>query len=400
MTHFRDNIHNINSYLYILLGFFLPLSVSIGTAITVLIILLWLIEGNFVQKYTLIYKNPITYAFLAFFLAHVLGLLWSENLEWGLKILKKEWRILAFIIFLTIVKKEHIKYYIFAFLAAMSISEILSYGVWLEIIPPFKNASVYNPTPFMSHISYNPFLALSIFILIYLLFFKNLDKHIISKIISTFFLLTMTINVFITGGRAGQIGFFVMLGLAFIFYFKKNIKIAILLILFVLPTIFYLAYNISDIFNNRVNEAKNNLLQLEENRNTSVGQRITFAQNSLRIIKDNLLFGVGTGDFKLEYEKINQEYTPELETPDQPHNMYLLVLVQTGIFGLICMLWIFYMQFKVAFTKKAYKEIAIALPTLFLVIMLSDSYLLGHYTTLLFVYFSAFLYKSFDDEID
>jgi len=137
MTHFRDNIHNINSYLYILLGFFLPLSVSIGTVITVLIILLWLIEGNFAQKYTLIYKNPITYAFLAFFLVHVLGLFWSENLEWGLKILKKEWRILAFIIFLTIVKKEHIKYYIFAFLAAMSISEILSYGVWLEIIPPF-----------------------------------------------------------------------------------------------------------------------------------------------------------------------------------------------------------------------------------------------------------------------
>jgi len=184
----------------------------------------------------------------------------------------------------------------------------------------------------MSHISYNPFLALSIFILIYLLFFKNLDKHIISKIISTFFLLTMTINVFITGGRAGQIGFFVMLGLAFIFYFKKNIKISILLILFVLPTIFYLAYNTSNIFNNRVNEAKSNLLQLEENRNTSVGRRITFAQNSLRIIKDNLLFGVGTGDFKLEYEKINQEHTPELETPDQPHNMYLLVLSQNWYF--------------------------------------------------------------------
>jgi O-antigen ligase len=58
------------------------------------------------------------------------------------------------------------------------------------------------------------------------------------------------------------------------------------------------------------------------------------------------------------------------------------------------------MQFKVAFTKKAYKEIAIALPTLFLVMMFSDSYLLGHYTTLLFVYFSAFLYKNFDNEID
>lgn len=398
ISNFRSNIHNINSFLFIGLGFFLPLSVSIGTGLVILIILLWFIEGNFSNKLEIIKNNPITYAFLAFFLVHVLGLLWTENLEWGLKIVKKEWRILAFIILITIVKQQHIKYYIIAFLAAMSISELLSYGVWLEIIPPFKNATVYNPTPFMSHISYNPFLALSIFVLIYLLFFKNLNKNIVSKIISTFFLFTMSINVFITGGRAGQVGFFIMLALAFIFYFKKNIKVAVLLTLFFLPSIFYLAYNTSDIFNNRVNEAKNNLVQLEENRNTSVGQRITFAQNSLKIIKENPLLGVGTGDFKNEYEKINEKYTPEVKTPDQPHNMYTLVLVQTGILGLITLLSIFYMQFKVAFTKSHYKEIAIALPTLFLVIMLSDSYLLGHYTTLLFVYFSAFLYRDFKNE--
>ena len=42
------------------------------------------------------------------------------------------------------------------------------------------------------------------------------------------------------------------------------------------------------------------------------------------------------------------------------------------------------------------KDLGITLPLVFLVIMWSDSYLLGHFTTLLFVFFSSFLYKDFE----
>lgn len=395
---FKNNISNINSYLLILLGAVFPLSVSLGTLIIALISILWLYEGRFAYKFSVIKNNPIMYTFLAFFLVHVIGLLWTQNLQWGLHIMGKEWRMLLPIIFITIVKKEHIIYYIISFLSAMSISEFLSYGVWLEIIPPFKNATVHNPTPFMSHISYNPFLALSVFILIYLIFFKQSSKHPIGKMASLFFLVTMSANIFITGGRAGQVGFFVMISLALLLYFKKNMKMGVMLVLTIVPIVFAIAYTTSDIFHSRVNEARDNILHLETNRKTSVGERITFTQNSLRIIKENLIFGVGTGDFTNEYEKINAMHTPEMDTPSQPHNMYILVLVQTGLFGLITMLSIFYMQLKIAFQKREYKEIAIALPILFLVIMLSDSYLLGHYTTLLFAYFSSFLYKDFERE--
>jgi len=36
------------------------------------------------------------------------------------------------------------------------------------------------------------------------------------------------------------------------------------------------------------------------------------------------------------------------------------------------------------------------LPLLFLVIMWSDAYLLGHYTTTLFIFMSSFLYKTYE----
>ena len=60
--------------------------------------------------------------------------------------------------------------------------------------------------------------------------------------------------------------------------------------------------------------------------------------------------------------------------------------------------WSFYYQIKISFTgsNKFVRDVGFSLPFLFLVIMLADSYLLGHFTSLLFVFFSSFLYKDFE----
>ena len=81
-----------------------------------------------------------------------------------------------------------------------------------------------------------------------------------------------------------------------------------------------------------------------------------------------------------------------------PHNMYNLILVQLGVVGFISLMSIFYYQIKIAVnsSNQFMRNIGLALPLLFLIIMLADSYLLGHYTTLMFVLFSSFLYKDFD----
>jgi O-antigen ligase len=74
--------------------------------------------------------------------------------------------------------------------------------------------------------------------------------------------------------------------------------------------------------------------------------------------------------------------------------------MQLGLIGLLSMLSIFYYQFKYSFnasnSTKFIRDVGITLPLVFLVIMWSDSYLLGHYTSLLFVFFGSFLYKDFE----
>jgi len=208
----------------------------------------------------------------------------------------------------------------------------------------------------------------------------------------------MTINMFITGGRAGQVTFFVMLAiLIFQVLDKQRIK-SILTILITIPLIFFGSYQSSELFKKRVDLSVFEVMNYSENKESSLGSRINFGLNSLEVIKENSLIGVGTGDFPSEYKKINDIASPEYPSTDNPHNMYILILMQLGILGLISMMSIFYYQIKLSFNSKNkfIQNSAITLPLLFLVMMLSDSYLLGHYTSLLFVFFSSFLYKDFE----
>ena len=159
IKYFSTDIKTLQSYILILIGAFIPLSTSISTILIGLLFLLFLSEGKFREKLSSLKHNMIIISpFTLFFLIHPISLLWSDNLDWGLFMTAKEWRILLPILFIPIVKKEHISYYILSFLFAMTLSEVFSYLIWLEIISPFKGATVQNPTPFVGHISYNPFL--------------------------------------------------------------------------------------------------------------------------------------------------------------------------------------------------------------------------------------------------
>jgi O-antigen ligase len=388
-------------YLLIVLAFLLPLTVSGANIIIFIISILWLFSGDYRFKYNHIISSKLMISSIIFYLIHVVGMLWTEDYMWGFHVLHKMWYfILFFPILFNIVKKKYIVHYISAFLFAISLTEVLSYLVWFELIPPIKNATVENPTPFMSHISYNPILTVAIYLVLYQIFFNtNLNK--LRFFMYSFFAISMTINMFITGGRAGQIMFFSMLAILIFQFFEKSKFKSLLGILLIIPIIFITAYQASPLFEKRVNLAFHEALTFEVEKVTkvsSVGMRINYALNSWHIIKENPIIGVGTGDFPSEYKKVNELNSPHIYNVTNPHNMYTLVMVQLGLIGLISMLSIFYYQIKFALNSsdKFFKNTGLALPLLFLVIMWSDSYLLGHYTTLLFIFLSSFLYKDFE----
>ncbi|MBO5810005.1 MAG: O-antigen ligase family protein [Bacteroidales bacterium] len=84
---------------------------------------------------------------------------------------------------------------------------------------------------------------------------------------------------------------------------------------------------------------------------SSVFQRIEFIKASLGIIKDNVIFGVGTGDivdaFADYYEETNSKLRPEYRF--RSHNQYLAITVAFGIVGL---LWFLFSMFYPYFSDK------------------------------------------------
>jgi O-antigen ligase len=383
----------------VLIAFFIPLSVAVPSLLTAIYLIIWLVLGNFKDDWNSIKENKVVIAVLFFTLIHIIGLLWSSSLEYGLTYtIKKESRLLLIPLFMLFVQKRHIKYYFYAFLLAISIAEISSYAIFFHIIEPFNYASSTDPTPFLGHIIYNPLLSIAIYILMHsILFDKEISQK--QKFLYSLFVFTMSVNMFITGGRAGQIMYFAMLFIISFQYFEKQRVKAVLLPLIIIPIIATLFYNLSPFFQQRVNSAYSNIANFQENRNTSVGIRVNWAINSIEIIKQNPLIGHGTGSFRGEYKKMNQKNTPEIPATINPHNMYIFELVELGLLGFTALLFIFYSQIKSAFNSKdkLLKHLGVVLPLLFMLMILSESYLLLPSTAFFFAFFSAILYKDYKE---
>ena len=129
------NLDKTYQSLLIMLAFLMPLTVFGANLIIVIICVLWLISGNYKSKFDQIINNKLMIASIVFFCLHVVGLLWTEDLSWGLHIVHKMWYfLLLYPILFTIVKSKYIKHYITAFLIAITLTEIASYLIWFEII--------------------------------------------------------------------------------------------------------------------------------------------------------------------------------------------------------------------------------------------------------------------------
>ncbi len=68
---------------------------------------------------------------------------------------------------------------------------------------------------------------------------------------------------------------------------------------------------------------------------SSLESRIIIWQSAGKILKDNLIFGIGPGNFQNKYLEYQKYFPPYLEwAVPQPHNLYFAFWLQTGIVGL------------------------------------------------------------------
>ncbi len=127
----------------------------------------------------------------------------------------------------------------------------------------------------------------------------------------------------------------------------------------------------------------------------SLAQRIEYVKASLILIKENLLFGIGTGNWVIQYndvyDRMNTRLSQEKRGPS--HNQYLNYLVKFGVFGFV---WImFAIVYPFCQLKHRYNFVFILFLVLYGFANLGDANLESHMGLSFFTFFySLFLWNS------
>ena len=123
----------INAALFASLFFFLPAHVAPAYSISGLILLLSVVEGRFAEKWAQLKGDPLFWIFQAFFWITPLSLLWTDDLQAGLRMVGRYSFFLLSPLYLTIARRELAPRCIAAFLAGCAMAEVLAYYHWLEM---------------------------------------------------------------------------------------------------------------------------------------------------------------------------------------------------------------------------------------------------------------------------
>lgn len=125
---------------------------------------------------------------------------------------------------------------------------------------------------------------------------------------------------------------------------------------------------------------------------TSAGFRMEFYRNTLALIARNPVFGNGTGSFPALYAE--QVKGSGSVATRNPHNEFMLLTVQTGIFGLGAFLWLLWQQWRYAplLPTPMERGLARGLVIMMIIVCLLNSALLDHTEGLLYAWLTALLY--------
>ncbi|MEA3330219.1 MAG: O-antigen ligase family protein [Campylobacterota bacterium] len=338
--------------LLVLYAFLLPISQTIKATIFTYIVLLFIIRGDVINNIKQSLQNPVVRSFLYLFLIYAVGLLWADDASSAMGALKSVKYGLYLIVFYSIVDGRYIDKVIGAFILGMLISELTSYGMIFGVMPWrleigdilfYSTQSVGDPSPFLNHIHYGVALAFVVVLLAQKIFYSS--STMIVKVLMSIFVVTATVNIFITGGRTGYISFILLILVLSIFYLRKWAIAALLFASVVLVS----AYNMSPIFHAKVAQTQDSIYQLFEkdpNFNTSIGVRVGMFYYAADSIKEHPLLGVGTGSAMIEILKNTPQKWTGIHDQPHAHNQFLSILVSLGVVGLLVFLNIYYQIFR------------------------------------------------------
>lgn len=178
---------------------------------------------------------------------------------------------------------------------------------------------------------------LTLLVGIFILKYKNISSQI--KFILVLAIITLALSLILAKTEGAIIALFV--ATFFILMFTKwrwwivSSSVIMGLLLFIIP------------------QSREYLITLLTFRDVSGDVRLALWQGTIRLIKNNPIFGAGLAGFPYLYEQYKEAKHVEISL--YPHNIFLNFWVETGLLGLISFVWIIINYFREGFRNINYK---------------------------------------------
>ncbi|HER09872.1 MAG TPA: hypothetical protein ENO20_13280, partial [Bacteroides sp.] len=178
-------------YALLLMAVSLPLSIFTTSLAQIILLANWIVEGRFHEKWERFRGNRALWIFLALYLMHATGLLWSTDAAYSLK----DMRVKLPLFFLPLIVatsvplvKQQVNRILLLFTMAVfaaSMASVMALAGWLPVeVEGYRDLSL-----FISHIRFSLMIVLAILTVVYFLFIQRNSLSRFERIVYLVFLI-------------------------------------------------------------------------------------------------------------------------------------------------------------------------------------------------------------------
>lgn len=342
--------------------FFLPIKAQVATLFIALSLMLAFFSADWKSFWNRLISNKFFVFSILYFVLHLIGLLYSDNMKYGFKDIESKLSFLIFPLLFTaftpdekqigFVKKSFIAGCCVALLICIT-NAFIKYSVQHQ-----TDVFFYSTFSLMMHSTYFSFYLNVALIILLADLYNRYDKSF--KTFSLFGYLFVELllisGILLLSARMSLIVTVITLGVLFLvnaIYYKNKIRLSMIIAATFVAS-FFMEIGLSNIFN-RFTQIETTI-QNEQQITTAISEnkaakddynsttsRIALWKYATELITrspETILFGVGTGDIKEELRGVyvKNNFQKGIDENYNPHNQYLHTCVVIGFVGVIMLL--------------------------------------------------------------
>lgn len=346
-------------------------------------------------------RQPLTFAFLLYFLVSLVGVLYSQQYSDGFHTANKFLSLLAIYVMVSVllqtVQDEQKRYQqaekiLFAFLLGLVILNVIGIMTYFGIVGHKKFELPLSPMH-VHHIWFSNINALGLYTAASFLMFSPHGKSARGKVFMLSFILLASLCILLSLSRTAWFGIILTSLIMFLLSATNSTiknKKAFFAAAAALLVAIVVIYKFTPFVHDRIGMINSDIAKLSVGETTtatgaptSLGARYLMWKAAFMMFQSNPLFGVGTGDYMttmVAYVESGQAPKSLLEF-NQPHNIYLFTLATNGLIGLAALLYLFYraIAFSLPLLKGKHQErlfafLGIATVVHFMIAGITDSF--------------------------